>query len=94
MKRIAIALALSLALVACGDAQEKKQGHKPPEEQVISEPVHGLGVLFGKPDPNYTPPGTPVDSPSFKLTTPEDRWEKTTLSKQEGKPSEAAGVDK
>ena len=94
MKRIAIALPLSLALVACGDAQEKQQPRKPPEERVISEPAHGFGVLFGKPDPNYTPPGTPVDSPDFKVTLPEDRWEEATISKKEGKPSAAAGVDK
>jgi len=48
--------------------------------QVISEPAHGLGVIFGKPDPNYTPPGTPVDSPGFKLAIPEDRWKKMTLN--------------
>ena len=98
MKRIvivlALALALPLALAACGDTQEKKQPRKPPEERVISEPAHGFGVLFGKPDPNYTPPGTPVDSPDFKVTLPEDRWEEATISKKEGKPSAAAGVDK
>lgn len=100
MKRIAIALPLSLALVACGDAQEKQLRRKPPEERVISEPAHGFGVLFGKPDPNYTPPGRPVDSPDFKLTIPEKRWEKMTLNRygevvpNEGKPSEAVGVDK
>ncbi|MEV3817096.1 hypothetical protein RI537_13370 [Aeromonas salmonicida] len=94
MKRIAIALSLSITLVACGDAKEEKQHRKPPEEQVISEPAHGLGAIFGKPDPNYTPPGTPVDSPGFKVTLPEDRWEEATISKKEGKPSEAVGVDK
>ncbi len=100
MKRIAIALPLSLALVACGDAQEKQQRRKPPEERVISEPAHGFGVLFGKPNPDYTPPGRPVDSPDFKLTIPEKRWEKMTLNRygevvpNEGKPSEAVGVDK
>jgi len=61
MKRIAIVLYLSLA--ACGDVEEMKPPYKSPEERVISEPAHGLGVIFGKPDPNYVPPGTPVDSP-------------------------------
>lgn len=51
MKRIVIVLALSLALAACGDAQEKKQPRKPPEERVISEPAHGFGVLLA----NQTP---------------------------------------
>lgn len=48
MKRTAIVLAL--ALVACGNAPEKQQHRKPPKEPVISEPAHGLGVLFGKPE--------------------------------------------
>ncbi len=78
MKRIAIVLYLSLA--ACGDVEEMKPPYKSPEERVISEPAHGLGVIFGKPDPNYTPPGTPVDSPGFKLAIPEDRWKKMTLN--------------
>lgn len=100
MKRIAITIALSLTLAACGDAQEEKKPRTPPEKQVISEPAHGLGVLFGKPDPNYTPPGTIVDSPDFKLTIPEKRWEKITLNKygevvpNEDEPSGAVGVDK
>lgn len=94
MKRIAIALALSLTLGACGDDQEKQPHRKPPEEQVISEPAHGFGVLFGKPNSDYTPPGTPVDSPDFKVTLPKDRWEEVTISKKEGKPSAAVGVDK
>jgi hypothetical protein len=94
MKRIAIALPLSLALVACGDAQEEKQHRKPPEERVISESAHGFGVLFGKPNPDYTPPGRLVDSPDFKLTIPDHRWEEVTISKKEGKPSAAVGVDK
>lgn len=94
MKRIAIALSLSITLVACGDAKEEKQHRKPPEEQVISEPAHGIGAIFGKPNPDYTPPGRIVDSPDFKVTLPEDRWEETTISKKEGKPSEAASVDK
>ncbi|MGU5767809.1 hypothetical protein ACV1DQ_20760, partial [Aeromonas allosaccharophila] len=93
MKRIVIVLALPLALAACGDTQEKKQPRKPPEERVISEPTHGFGVLFGKPNPDYTPPGRLVDSPDFKVTLPEDRWEEVTISKKEGKPSAAVGVD-
>ena len=94
MKRIAIVLLLSLTLAACGDAQEKQQRRKPPGERVISEQAHGLGAIFGKPNPDYTPPGRKVDSPDFKVTLPEDRWEETTISKKEGKPSAAVGVDK
>lgn len=94
MKQLAIALSLSITLVACGDAKEEKQHRKPPEEQVISEPAHGLGAIFGKPNPDYTPPGRPVDSPDFKVTLPEDRWEEATISKKEGKPSAAVGADK
>ncbi len=91
---------LSRDCVAHGLKPKEKQRHKPPEERVISESAHGFGVLFGKPNPDYTLPGRLVDSPDFKVTLPEDRWEKMTLNRygevvpNEGKPSEAIGVDK
>ena len=52
MKRIAIALSLShRRWFACGDAKEEKQHRKPPEEQVISEPAHGIGAILGSQTP-------------------------------------------
>lgn len=80
MKRIAIALSLSLTLAACGEAQEHKKSPQKPEDQVISEPAHGAGALFGKPDPDAIPLGTPVESDGFKVTLPEERWEETTIN--------------
>ncbi|ASI21407.1 hypothetical protein CE456_00760 (plasmid) [Aeromonas salmonicida] len=54
MKRIAIALPLSLALAACGDTQEKQQRHKPPEDRWKKITLNQYGEVV----PNESEPST------------------------------------